>query len=51
MLKGLDVAISQETKIPVRKADDPLTCVVRGTGMIIEDLNSFSDVLLDPTNS
>ncbi|MDD4412783.1 MAG: rod shape-determining protein [Patescibacteria group bacterium] len=37
MLKGLDKEISQATKIPVRVADDSLTCVVRGTGILLAD--------------
>ena len=36
-----------ETKIPVFLAEDPLTTVVRGTGIILEDLDLLSDVLLE----
>jgi rod shape-determining protein MreB len=36
-LRGLDREIAQATKIPVRVADDPLTSVVRGTGMLLAD--------------
>jgi rod shape-determining protein MreB len=46
LLKGLDRMISQETKTPVHIADDPLTCVVRGTGVVIEDLDNLREVLL-----
>jgi rod shape-determining protein MreB len=35
LLRGLDKEIAQATKIPVRIADDPLTCVVRGTGILL----------------
>lgn len=42
LLRGLDKEIAQNTKIPVRIADDPLTCVVRGAGILLEDT-----VLLD----
>lgn len=35
MLRGLDKEISQAIKIPVRVADDPLTCMVRGTGILL----------------
>lgn len=45
-LKGLNKLISQTTKTPVHVADDPLTCVVRGTGVVLEDLDSLSGVLL-----
>ena len=37
LLKGLDKVISRETQVPVTIADDPLTCVARGTGIILED--------------
>jgi rod shape-determining protein MreB and related proteins len=37
MLKGLDKVISRAAEIPVRVADDPLTCVVRGTGILLDD--------------
>jgi rod shape-determining protein MreB len=37
LLRGLDKEIAQETKIPVRVADDPLVALVRGTGMLLAD--------------
>lgn len=46
LLRGLDRLIAQATQTPVHIADDPLTCVVRGTGVVIEDLDSLSQVLL-----
>lgn len=48
-LRGLDQLLRDETKMPVMIADDPLTCVVRGTGIVVEDLESLRDVLL-PTD-
>lgn len=39
LLKGLDQAIARMAQIPVRIADDPLTCVVRGTGVLLENLD------------
>ncbi len=50
LLKGMDEAIRQATEIPVRIADDPLTCVVRGTGAIIEDLEELSHIFLPSTD-
>ncbi|MEI6043379.1 MAG: rod shape-determining protein [Chloroflexota bacterium] len=38
LLLGLDRRIHMETKMPVTVADDPLTCVVRGTGIMVESL-------------
>ena len=48
-LKGLDKLISQETRIPVQLIDDPQTAVVRGTGIILEDLENLREVLLPST--
>lgn len=45
LLRGLDKEIAQATKIPVRIADDPLTCVVRGTGMLLSDRELLNKVL------
>jgi rod shape-determining protein MreB len=45
LIKGLDVALSQETSLPVRVDEDPLTCVVRGTGRILEDPEKYRNVL------
>lgn len=45
LLRGLDKEIAQATKIPVRVADDALTCVVRGAGMLLEDEELLRKVL------
>ena len=46
LLRGLDKLITEATKIKVHIADDPLTCVVRGTGLVLEDLDNLREVLL-----
>ncbi len=46
LLKGIDRLLQEETKILVRIAEDPLTAVVRGTGIILEDIDSLKDVLV-----
>ncbi len=46
LLRGLDRLIAQETQTTVHIADDPLTAVVRGTGVVIEDLENLRPVLL-----
>jgi rod shape-determining protein MreB len=46
LLKGLDELIQKETKMPVHIADDPLTAVARGTGLVLEDLDSLKDILV-----
>ena len=37
LLPGIDQLVSEETKMPVWIADDPITCVVRGCGKALED--------------
>lgn len=39
LLKDIDRLISEETGLPVYIADDPLTCVARGGGMVLEKLD------------
>ncbi len=50
LLYGLEKLIYQATQIPVTIADDPLTCVARGTGMIVEDFEHFKDIGIPPSN-
>ncbi len=46
LLKGLDLLISEETGIPVFIANNPLDCVVLGTGKVLEQIDVLSNVLL-----
>jgi rod shape-determining protein MreB len=48
LLRGLDVLITKETKIPTRIVEDPLTAIVRGAGMVLEDLDQLEEVLIEP---
>ncbi|HBF09982.1 MAG TPA: rod shape-determining protein, partial [Gammaproteobacteria bacterium] len=49
LLRGLDKLLQEETGLPVRVADEPLTCVARGGGRIIEtmDQQKFFDSFVD----
>jgi rod shape-determining protein MreB len=47
LIKGLDVRIREETQLPVFLADDPLTCVVRGTGKVLDDFETYQRILLN----
>ena len=38
LLNGLPEFLHEELKVPVRKAEDPLSCVAEGTGMMLEKL-------------
>jgi len=46
LTRRLDDRIMQETHLPVNIADDPLTCVARGTGEILNDFPKYHKVLL-----
>ena len=46
MLRGIAEAISEAAHIPVRIADDPLTCVVRGSGLLLDDKLLLSTIVL-----
>ena len=46
MLKGLAERISDEVRMKAWVADDSMTCVARGAGMVLEDLDSLRDVLV-----
>lgn len=45
LLRGLDKRIAEETLMPVRVCEDPLTAVVRGTGIILEDIEKVRDMI------
>ncbi|MEX2033504.1 MAG: rod shape-determining protein, partial [Candidatus Colwellbacteria bacterium] len=45
LLRGLDKYLEKELMVKVNLVDDPLTCVVRGLGIIIEDLPRYSTIL------
>ncbi|NBX25200.1 MAG: rod shape-determining protein [Planctomycetes bacterium] len=41
LLRGLDMVLSTKTGLQVRIADDPLTCVARGTGIYLDNLEQY----------
>jgi rod shape-determining protein MreB len=45
LIRGIARAIRKEIDVPVRIAEDPLTCVARGTGLVIENLDKFKEAL------
>ncbi|KKU51953.1 MAG: Rod shape-determining protein MreB [Candidatus Moranbacteria bacterium GW2011_GWE1_49_15] len=47
LIRGLDKLIADQTDIPVRMMEDPLTAVVRGAGIVLEDLELLKDVLIE----
>ena len=46
LIRGLAELLSGHLGVPVYVADDPLTAVVRGTGMILEDLDAYGEALI-----
>src|SRR3989344_885246 len=46
LLRGLDKAIAQETKLFVKVVDDPLTAVARGCGFVLENVEQLKSILV-----
>jgi len=46
LIKGMPELLSDVLKLPIRVADDPITAVVRGTGIILEDPGAYKDLLI-----
>lgn len=47
LIKNLDKLLSQKTSMPVYIAENPLDCVVKGTGKTLEDLERLKNVLIN----
>jgi rod shape-determining protein MreB len=47
LIKGFDELLSEALKIPVYVDDDPLTAIARGTGIILENLDKYKEVLIN----
>ena len=47
LLRGLKELFEDSLKIPIHVAGDPLTAVVRGAGVILTDVDSFEDALIE----
>jgi rod shape-determining protein MreB len=50
LLRGIDKVISQATGLDVRIADDPLTCVARGTAIYLEHIEEWKSTLDSDVN-
>jgi len=46
LLRGLDKLVAHETQMPVKITEDPLTAVVRGCGVVLEDIDAVKNVLV-----
>jgi rod shape-determining protein MreB len=47
LLKNLDQVISQSTGVPCFVADDPLTCVARGAGVVLDNLEVYKRSIMN----
>ncbi len=48
-LRGIAERLTEETKMNVYVAEAPMTCVARGAGLVLEDLDSLSKILASTT--
>ncbi|MDZ7672022.1 MAG: rod shape-determining protein [Halanaerobiales bacterium] len=48
LLHGIDDLLIEATQMPVYLAEDPLDCVVIGTGIALEELDKIKDLLITP---
>lgn len=47
LIKGLDTLLTEELQMPVYIAAEPLTAVARGTGIILENIDQYKDILIE----
>lgn len=47
MLRNFDVLMTEETGVPAHVADEPLLCVVRGTGLVLENIELWKRSVTD----
>lgn len=47
LIKGLDTLLASSLKVPIYIAEDPLTAIARGTGIILENLKKYNDILIE----
>jgi rod shape-determining protein MreB len=51
LIKGLPEVLSEQIKAPVYVSEDPLTAVARGTGIILENLEKYKDIIIEHDNA
>ncbi len=47
LLDNMEKLLSEETGVPVCRAEDPLTCVARGTGQALEEMDELQDIIFE----
>ncbi len=51
LLRGFDILLANVLKVPIYIAEDPLTAVARGTGVILDSFDEFKEVLVNTDNA
>ncbi|MBI4120692.1 MAG: rod shape-determining protein [Parcubacteria group bacterium] len=46
VISGLADLLNEELSLPIHVAHDPMTAVVRGTGIVLEDMDTYQEMLL-----
>ena len=46
LLRGVDILVKEETNLPINIVEDPLTCVVLGSGKILGNLHSYERIIM-----
>lgn len=46
LLRGLDTLLKEQTNLPINVVDDPLTCVVKGAGKILDNIHLYDKILM-----
>lgn len=46
-MRGMPELLAEELKLPIHVVSDPMTAVVRGTGVVLEDIDAYRDLLLE----
>ncbi len=46
LLRNLDVLLKEETSLPIMVSNDPLSCVARGAGMALDELDLLKEVTI-----
>jgi len=46
-IHGMKDLLEKELEIPIHMVEDPITAVVRGTGVVLEDIERYRDILID----
>lgn len=48
LLRGMDALIQRELNVKTHMVEDPLTCVARGTGVAVENIEKYEHILDNP---